>query len=485
MSRNAVSRLLRIATMLGVLVGMWGATAWLGRDVRPRAIEWTGPAFAVCLVATYLGLWGVAVIWARDRRLMIFRATATTALLLVLVFILELPAFTGLVHFDRLFRQMAGEWGGPTTEFVEDLDFGFRRPPDSTWSGRPRSDMAELWNLPMRPSHPLTFTTDSRGFRNQKALDRADVVIIGDSYVEGHYVDDSETAAVALEQLIGRSVANFGQSGYGTLQELEVLRQFGLPLRPRVVAWFFFEGNDLYDDQEFENMILYLDEHETFETAEKNKIAQDPDGESEKKGNDERDRGKRRSWSDRWKAFRKASFTHHAFRMLRRLSHTVVPNGTPSFGWFQDEAGRHHRLYFYDYALLEFTDYEQERFAITQQALLSARRDCAAQGARLVVFFVPMKFRVYGDYCSFPPYSPCAEWAPWNLADRFAAFCAAAGIDFVDLTHPMRAAAANGRLLYAPEDSHWNAAGHRFVAEQVRKAWLRASNRATAEQRID
>lgn len=483
MSRHR-SRPLKIVVVLGVVIAVWSVTAWLGRDVRPRAIEWTGPAFALCLFVTYLGSWAVAVIGARNRRLMVFRAIAATALLLVVVLILEVSAFTGLVHFDRLFRQLAGEWGGPTTNFVEDRDFGFRRPPDSSWTGRQRSDMAELWNLPMLPPHPLTFSTDSRGFRNRTELDRADVVLIGDSYVEGHYVDDRETAAVVLQKLAGLPVVNLGQSGYGTLQELKVLERYGLPLRPRMVAWFFFEGNDLYDDQEFENMILYLNEHDTFDAADSNEIVQDSDG-----GGDAAERGGKerghRSWSDRWSEYRKASFTRHAFRLLRRLGHGVVPNGTPSFGWFRDDAGRRHRLYFYDYALLEFTDYEEERFAITREALLAARRECEAREARLVVFFVPMKFRVYGDYCRFPPYSPCAEWTPWDLADRFAAFCEAAGIEFVDLTEPMRAAAAKGRLLYAPEDSHWNAAGHRFVAEQVHEAWRRAVHGATAGPRIE
>jgi hypothetical protein len=480
MARTTGSRLLKTAAILGLVIGLWGATAWLARDVRPRAIEWTGPAFALCMAATYSGAWLVALIWARDPRLMLFRATGTTAVLLILVLILEVAALTGLVHFDKLFRQLAGEWGGPTTNFVEDPDFGFRRPPHSSWTGRPRSDMAELWNLPMLPPHPLTFTTDSRGFRNLEEPDRADVVLIGDSYVEGHYVDDRETAAAALRELVDGEVVNLGQSGYGSLQELEVLRRFGLPLRPNLVAWFFFEGNDLYDDQEFENMILYLREHETFDTAESNKIEGDPDDESEAEDSDGARAGSR-SWSDRWKAFRKASFTRHAFRTLRRWSHAAVPNGTPSFGWYRDDAGRHHRLYFYDYALLEFSDYERERLAVTRETLRAARDECEAQGARLVVFFIPMKFRVYQEHCSFPPHSPCTRWAPWDLAERFAAMCEEEGIALVDLTPPMRVAAGQGRLLYAPEDSHWNAAGHRFVAERVREAWRRLDPDATVE----
>jgi hypothetical protein len=49
----------------------------------------------------------------------------------------------------------------------------------------------------------------------------------------------------------------------------------------------------------------------------------------------------------------------------------------------------------------------------------------------------------------------------------------------------MRAAAPEGRLLYAPEDSHWNAAGHRFVAEQVREAWRRTGAGTTVEISLD
>jgi hypothetical protein len=37
----------------------------------------------------------------------------------------------------------------------------------------------------------------------------------------------------------------------------------------------------------------------------------------------------------------------------------------------------------------------------------------------------------------------------------------------------MGGAVATGRLLYAPEDSHWNPAGHAFVADQVLSVWNR------------
>jgi hypothetical protein len=122
--------------------------------------------------------------------------------------------------------------------------------------------MAVFWNLPFRASTMQTFTTDSRGFRNRREMEQADIVLIGDSYIEGHYVSDEQTCAEVLDRLTGLSVANLGVAGYGSLQELEVLQHYALSLNPRLVAWFFFEGNDLYDDQHSENAMIHIREHD-------------------------------------------------------------------------------------------------------------------------------------------------------------------------------------------------------------------------------
>src|SRR5205807_430492 len=49
------------------------------------------------------------------------------------------------------------------------------------------------------------------------------------------------------------TVANLGQYDYGPVEELAVLRRYGLPLRPRIVVWMFFEGNDLVDVARYQN----------------------------------------------------------------------------------------------------------------------------------------------------------------------------------------------------------------------------------------
>ena len=93
---------------------------------------------------------------------------------------------------------------------------------------------------------------DRNGFRNSIDLQKADIVVIGDSYIEGYMTPESKLATTLLSQLQGKSVANLGHSGYGPQQELVVLKRYGLPLHPHTVIWAFYEGNDLSDAQRYE-----------------------------------------------------------------------------------------------------------------------------------------------------------------------------------------------------------------------------------------
>jgi hypothetical protein len=431
------------AGLLWVLAaGWWALTIWLGRQATPSLIKLTNPAFAAGLFFIYAAVWGTAVCAARDPRRAMFRAIATTLSLVVGVLILEMPAIAGVIDYSHVRAAVTGQWEGPSDDFIEDHNLSYKRPANAHWSGRLRSNMAQAFNLPMRSPNVQSFTTDARGFRNPKTLDHADIALIGDSYVEGAYVSDEETAAVRLGELSGRPVVNLGVSGYGTLQELEVLNRFALPLRPRFVAWFFFEGNDLDDDQNFENAMVY--EHSGHVGT------------------------PRPPATRRWREFVNRSLSNNVFLEIRQLADPIVPNGIDTFGEFRDRDGVAHRMYFFDfYATRTLDNYERSRLEVTKATFRRASEICRQQGIRLVVFYVPMKFRVYGDLCTYPAGSPCPAWKPWALEKEFAAFCRDAGIEFVSLTDAMRPAAAAGDLLYAPEDSHWSAAGQLFVAKQI------------------
>lgn len=113
----------------------------------------------------------------------------------------------------------------------------------------------ELRTTLMRPNHARTMyfngyrwyhRTDSRGFRNPVERTHASVVLLGDSIVYGHGVEETSTVRHHLETILGQPVANLGIQGSSIHDEYQVLKVFGVSLRPRYV-FLFFLANDIDD----------------------------------------------------------------------------------------------------------------------------------------------------------------------------------------------------------------------------------------------
>ena len=234
------------------------AVAWVSLILlahRPAAwASFVTPAlFGWVILATYVAIWASVIVCARERKLALFRGIMVTTTIAGIVGILELGAVLRLVDWQLVMERIAGDGTNYMWSYRLDPKLCFRRLPNQHWSGRPPSDIEQGSLMPASIGEPIAFTYDSRGYRNATELDHADVVLIGDSYVEGWYVSDDQTVATRLQSYIRRPVANLGVAGYGSKQELIVLRGDAADLKPKVVVWFFFEGNDLYDDQNFEN----------------------------------------------------------------------------------------------------------------------------------------------------------------------------------------------------------------------------------------
>jgi hypothetical protein len=113
----------------------------------------------------------------------------------------------------------------------------------------------ELRTRLMRPNHERTMyfngyrwrhRTDSRGFRNPVERTHASVVLLGDSIVYGHGVEEPSTVRRHLETILGQPVVNLGIQGSSIHDEYQVLKAFGVSLRPRFV-FLFFLANDIDD----------------------------------------------------------------------------------------------------------------------------------------------------------------------------------------------------------------------------------------------
>jgi hypothetical protein len=97
------------------------------------------------------------------------------------------------------------------------------------------------WN-----GHAWWHRADRFGQRNPETWEEVDVVLLGDSMIYGHGVDEEQTVASYLRPLLNRRVANLGQTGGCAVQYMPLLNNFGLPLHPQVAVVLFF-ASDLTD----------------------------------------------------------------------------------------------------------------------------------------------------------------------------------------------------------------------------------------------
>ena len=93
--------------------------------------------------------------------------------------------------------------------------------------------------------NPLRSDHDDRGYRNARRLDRADIVVLGDSQTYGP-ADPAQGWVSIVGRLAQRTIYNMALPGYGPVQSLLQLDE-ALALRPRLVIVAPYFGNDLYD----------------------------------------------------------------------------------------------------------------------------------------------------------------------------------------------------------------------------------------------
>jgi len=116
----------------------------------------------------------------------------------------------------------------------------------------------------------------------------------------------------------------------------------------------------------------------------------------------------------------------------------------------------------------EYHTRRSERAAVRYYRWLASR--LRLEGYRLLVVLVPVKYTVYGPLLERGDAGPDESAA---YLDRLRRGLSAVGVPAVDLTAPLRAAAAaaleRGDYVFYPDDTHWNAAGVVVAATAVRR----------------
>lgn len=102
----------------------------------------------------------------------------------------------------------------------------------------------------------VLYQADRFGFRNPpEAWTGPRVVLVGDSYSAGMCVADSLSPGDALRRR-GIPALAVAFRGASPVFELGLLREYVAPLRPAVVLWVYYEGNDLDELNESQSAIL-------------------------------------------------------------------------------------------------------------------------------------------------------------------------------------------------------------------------------------
>jgi len=88
-------------------------------------------------------------------------------------------------------------------------------------------------------------TTDSQGWPGKTTIAESEIVVFGDSYAFSYGVDPEAFFADLNPKLRIKAI---GAIGYNLVQELLLMRQLSPQLKDKLVVWFIFYGNDLYDN---------------------------------------------------------------------------------------------------------------------------------------------------------------------------------------------------------------------------------------------
>jgi lysophospholipase L1-like esterase len=357
--------------------------------------------------------------------------SATILILLGILFpLLALEAiayfFPSLIPLE-LKSVFQNEQDQPLKGLTPDEDLGYKYAPGLVNFSVPFED-DEVPNT--YPVSTVSLGYTDAGFRDDGLQTEPFAVVIGDSYAGCASVEMEACWVELLEKKAGRDLANLSVVGYSPQQEARMLSKYGLPLQPKLVLWIFF-ANDLNDAWRFDQL-------GTGATKE-GKFWQNPIN----------------AWLARNSVvYNIGSFfwyNRYLFYNLAQADQATVPRDSNLVWW----------LTYTDLNIPEVAD----GFALTQQAILEARRQTLAQSsqAKFVVIVLPYREQTYAPTTLQPQLD--------RLNQALADFCRQHQLACLDLTPTLREKAQDeADSIYFRKDIHLNARGNELVAELLAEA---------------
>ena len=427
-----------------VVAGLTGVGLIVGYVLIVMASASNNQQLFSFIIASYLAGWGgYALVTTIPRGEIRNQFILTTFSLGLALAMLELPVWLKLVNYREIFAISDGfDWEHPG--YVPDRELLFKPIPNRTIKLQvSRGNIGRALCLAPHPEEPFELIYDKNGFRNEEDLTNADIAVIGDSYVESQMMPGSRLVTTRLATITKQTVANLGQSGYGPQQELAVLKRFARPLHPKTIIWVFYEGNDLLNARDYANQVEAL----------------------------------KATWG-RADSFWYRSFTKNSLAWVTRVFQDCAPNQNEirqaARTVVMDSNGNPHKLYVKGRSVSStLTAQEWEDLQKVAAILDEAHQLALQEGARFMVVFAPVAYRVYHNISEFQDMDGVGtRWDVNDLPERLRSIVAdiSPEIDYVDLTPALRSAARKNTMVFLHDDTHWTADGHQVVAETLAQA---------------
>jgi hypothetical protein len=322
---------------------------------------------------------------------------------------------------------------------------------------------------------------NAAGFRDrdhpiEKPPGRRRIAVLGDSFADARHVELEETFwSVAQRDLAGcpavagepPEILNFGVEGYGTAQELLLLRERVWPYQPDWVVLAFFVGNDLRNNSKalqkggrpyfvYQGDALVLDT--SFNDSFGQRLRTGPLG---------------RGFYELLPRSRVLQLAFEAMELRRRkekLARVQEEARSSPVNLVQgDEPGLDNQVY------REPSDPDWKlAWRTTEDLLRMVRDEVRARGARFLLVTLSTGIQVYPDPAVRERFASVLGIPDLDYPDeRLRAFAESEGIEILTLVPPLRRhAEAIGACVHGFGRSldcggHWNAIGHRIAGNEL------------------
>jgi len=307
---------------------------------------------------------------------------------------------------------------------------------------------------------PARPDADASGFRNPNVPKQVDVVALGDSHTYGFNVASNNAWPYQMAQMSGKSVYNFGLSGYGILHYQQLLDS-AVAMRPSHLIIGLYLPNDLKDVFNLARRSDYWrqwlkEQGYKFEFPEKNA----------------------------------AAAIHHTSSMKEFLAYrTAVGNllialrqratSAPTNDDIPVDHPKNQTIISYKKMKRKKQDMDLSTadiangYEVARDFFKKAQKICRDNDIKLCVLFIPSKERVYYSYLlsnnvRLPDIYHRLVENEQKLTDTFKAFFTGSGIVNIE-AHPylVRALRKQSGIYASHRDSHPIAGGYRVYAEAV------------------